>query len=57
MLVSQDRNEDHDGCGCRRQSEAGLETAATEEQRAENCGLGSVLLLLLLTTCKNIWLL
>lgn len=26
-----------------------------EEERAENCRLGSVLLLSLLTTCKNIW--
>lgn len=55
MLGSQNRNEDNDGCG-RRWSEAGLETAATGEERAENRGLGSALLLLLLTTYKNIWL-
>lgn len=53
--MSQDRKEEHDGCGCRRWSGAGLETAAPEEERAENCRLGSVLLLSLLTTCKNIW--
>lgn len=39
MLVSQDRNEDNDGCGCQRWSEAGLERAATEEESRE---LGSL---------------